>query len=871
MTFCRRGALPRLLLLALGALAVLWFAPPASGLVGTGDSPGICGYEPRLRAAVEEALGIHWSRCDEVTDADLAGIGELDLSFRSLTGLAPSKSYLAGVELGFGRFAPDLDQFTGFDPFLVVDLRGHDLDVGDIDPASIPLCFDGDELVYEPPCDDDEAVSYTLMLDGGQDYNGLVESRYTATEGGVVLVSLSWANRPEQQDVAAARRIDGAGELYFGHRIYSEQDDASQRDDAEYERWIITRSSDSLGALYVGAIPVHDDDVIESQARRADSIEITHLVVADDRAELGKLEPARADALFAADTAPLHDYVGDYVRNLRARSEADLIVIDDDSPTTPVCARSILDYLEEALDESRCRDISRGDLATLAEFDLSDQEISSLAAGDLDGLTGIMSLDLSGNELSTLPRGIFDELGIGIIAGYPEVLEQEVLIDLRGNTGGTGQGFFHTDLPDYVLADLKEHQRIALDTGAGFDSGFDRATYEVAEGGTLVFLVSLDDVDRPAIEFEVLASDTAEDDPDSAEESFDLPGLAEGRSRPETYRLYGAGDRDSRFSGTYAFAVDIPTETIDDGRDDTFTMRLASRNGTGSTLASARVTIREDGAVQPPPVGPTPPAFGTWLVEDSDFIVDDSGQNQTLAHNVPRLSATVAGQRLTADFMGHYDRTGGLARWGLPTSEVLVVEPNALTQYYQRGVVDFHRRDDLGGIWVIERRLAWDYFGGGAGGSQDLGVEPGTSNPNPGTPHGPWGHKVSDYAVDGTLTGFAQFFQDLGGVDAFGFPKTEARTDSNRPGTLHIATKTTGFIRQYFQAAVFEYHPGVPAAPIQLGLLGDDLRNLQFPNAAFANIPAFQAADKLIRGSFYSPPAVGTVALADSPAPTVVG
>ncbi len=839
-----RDAVARLLLLALGALAILLLASPASGLVGAGDSPGICGYETRLRAAIEEALDIHWSRCDEVTNEDLAGIGEMDLSRK------PGEAALA-------RFAPDRDQFTGFDPFLIVDLRGHDLTVRDIEPTSIPLSYDGDD------------VSYTLLLDGGQAYNGLTQGRYTATEGGIVLVALSWDDRPGQQAIADARRVSAAEEVYFGHRIFSEQEDASQRSDAEYERWIIARSSDARGALYVGAIPVHDDDEIEDQARRADSIEITHLVVADDRAELGQLDPARADVLFGNNDAPLHDYAEDYVRRLRDRNEADLIVTDDDSPTTPVCARTILDYLEDALDESRCHDISRGDLATLVELDLSDEEITSLAAGDLDGLTGIGELDLSGNELSTLPRGIFSDLGTGRIVGYPEVIEQEVLIDLRGNDGSTGQGFFHTDLPRHLLSDLKEHQRIALDSGAGFTRGFNSDSYEVAEGGTLAFLVSLDDVDRPAIEFEVLASDTAEDDPDSELESYDLPGLAKGRSRPEDYRLYG--DDEHNLTGTYAVAVDIPPELIDDGLDDTFTMRLSGRSGSGQTIDVAKVTIKEGGDGRPPIAGQPPAAFGTWLVEDSDFIFDETGQNETLAHNVPRLSATVAGQRLTADFLGHYDRTGGGTRWGLPTSEVLVIEENALTQYYQRGVVDFHRRADLGGIWVIERRLAWDYFGGGVAGADDLGTEPGTSNPNPGFQHGPWGHKVSNYAVDGTFTGFADFFTELGAVDAFGYPKSEARVDSNRPNTLFIAAATQGFIRQYFQAAVFEYHPGVPTAPVQLRLLGDDLRNLQFPNAAFANIPAFQAAGEFNRGSFYTPPAVGSVALAASVASTAVG
>lgn len=861
MTLLGTGIARRLLLLAWAVLAVALLATPAGALVGAGDSPGICGFEARLRAAIEQARGIHWSECDEVDNDALKSIGQLDLSKPTLSGLVADKPYLAGVDLDFARFAPDLGQFTGFDPFLIVDLRGHGLTAQDIDPDSIPLSHDGDD------------VSYTLVLDGGGNYNGLTQDRYTTTEGKALLLAVSWGDRPDAQALADARRVGGASELYFGHRIYSEQNDESQRDDAEFVRWLYARSGDGAGALYVGLIPVHDDDEIEGVSR-PDKIELTHLVVADDRAELGKLAPARADLLYGNADAPLHDYVDGYLRRAGSRDEADLIVVDDDSPTTPVCARTILDYIEELLDESRCKDISRADLAGLDEFDLSDEEIESLAAGDLDGFTGVRLLDLSGNELSTLPRGIFTDIGTDRILGYPEELEQEVLIDLRGNHGPrTGDKFLAADLPAHVLEDLKEHQRIALDSSQfirpGVEHGFDRPSYQVAEGGTLAFIVSVSNVNRPAVEFEVLASDTAEDNPFAEDASVDLPGLIEGRARPATYRLYADGDRQRSFSGTYAVAVDIPAETIDDGVDDTFTMRLSGLDGTGTTIAIAKVTIREDGDGAPPVVGPTPTAFGRWLVEDSHFQEDPSGQNANLAHNIPRLSATVDGQQLTADFMDHYNRTGGLTRWGLPTSEVLVIEENTLTQYYQRGVVDFHRRADLGGIWVIERRLAWDYFGGGRDGSEDLGVEPGTSNSFPGTQLGPWGHKVSDNAVDGTTTGFGRFFNDLGGVESFGFPKTEARADNNRPGTLHIPGKTTGFIRQYFQAAVMEYHPGDPGDPIKLGLLGDDLRNRQFPNAAYANIPAFQAAEEFVAGSFYEPPAVGTFRQAEAEPPPV--
>src|SRR5437660_1518249 len=81
-------------------------------------------------------------------------------------------------------------------------------------------------------------------------------------------------------------------------------------------------------------------------------------------------------------------------------------------------------------------------------------------------------------------------------------------------------------------------------------------------------------------------------------------------------------------------------------------------------------------------------------------------------------------------------------RWGYPTSEVFQEEPGNLVQYFQRGVVDWHWRPDLG-AYVIDRRLTWDYFGGDrAGDGSDQGTEAGTSNPNAGDQAGPWGHTV---------------------------------------------------------------------------------------------------------------------------------
>ena len=269
----------------------------------------------------------------------------------------------------------------------------------------------------------------------------------------------------------------------------------------------------------------------------------------------------------------------------------------------------------------------------------------------------------------------------------------------------------------------------------------------------------------------------------------------------------------------------------------------------------------------------TASGFGAITVVSSTALSDS--QNPLLQHNIPRLSVQVGGQTLTADFESFYQSAGGLVRWGYATSEVLVEETGTLTQYYQRGVVDFHRRADLGDAYVLERRLAWDYFGGGLGNSVDLGVELGTTNNNTGELIGPWGHKVSNFSVGGVRTGFLDFFKRLGGVEAFGFPKTEARIDTNRPGTVHIAAATPGFTRQYFQAAVMEHHPQDPVQPVKLRLLGDDLRNAAYPGNAWQAFAAFNAAGPLTSGQAYVPQVIDftpapppTAAPAPTPTPT---
>ena len=260
---------------------------------------------------------------------------------------------------------------------------------------------------------------------------------------------------------------------------------------------------------------------------------------------------------------------------------------------------------------------------------------------------------------------------------------------------------------------------------------------------------------------------------------------------------------------------------------------------TGLVISQSALTVLEGDAT----------GFGFPIqVVDNHYSVAPG--NEELQHNIPQLAVTLPdGRVIPADFLGHYRETGGFARWGYPTSEVFVLENGALTQFYQRGVVDFH---DVGSGWVIERRLAWDYIGGGFGGAPDQGVEEADEhapNPYPGIVIGPWGNKVSNFAIDGTDVGFADFFFSHGGIVAFGYPKSEARYDSDEPGTLRAPGTTTGFIRQYFQAAIFEYHPDDPQEKVKLTLLGDIL--LEKLVADFASRDPFRAAPRIAQEGEY--------------------
>ncbi|MCY3748318.1 MAG: hypothetical protein OXG64_03390 [Chloroflexi bacterium] len=226
------------------------------------------------------------------------------------------------------------------------------------------------------------------------------------------------------------------------------------------------------------------------------------------------------------------------------------------------------------------------------------------------------------------------------------------------------------------------------------------------------------------------------------------------------------------------------------------------------------------------------------VVQQSAFLAPDAN----LGHNIPDLMVSVGDAEVACNFLTYYRATGDVPRWGYPTSEVIAERPDGLTQYYQRGIVDCQQRD---GGWHMERRLVWEDLGG-------PGAEPDLLSEEPGLPLGPWGHRVSNFAIDGTPTGFLDFFNALGGLQAFGHPKSEARPDG-APGTMFsLEDAAPGVIRQYFQAAVFEHRPNSPEH-VHLRFLGDIVRDVVYPFDIHQAFESFRAASPLDDGQTFSP------------------
>ena len=143
-----------------------------------------------------------------------------------------------------------------------------------------------------------------------------------------------------------------------------------------------------------------------------------------------------------------------------------------------------------------CADLTAAQLADITSPSLRFRNLSSLKAGDFDGLSGLTTLNLAGNSIETLPAAIFDELAAlttlelggadltSLSADISDELTSLTLLRLNSNSLAS--------LPDEVFAELTSLDRLNLSpyTGAPFkptaSAGADRSVSggdSVIQGG----------------------------------------------------------------------------------------------------------------------------------------------------------------------------------------------------------------------------------------------------------------------------------------------------------------------------------------------------------------------------------------------------
>ena len=142
-----------------------------------------------------------------------------------------------------------------------------------------------------------------------------------------------------------------------------------------------------------------------------------------------------------------------------------------------VCGRTsrVSAAIAAASGTGNCASVTPLHLRDVTSLDLSGQDISSLSAGDFEGLVRLRTLDLSDNSLTSLPEGVFDGLFLlktlrldrNELTTVPrDVIAQLFLLEELGLSGNSG-----LSLPDGMFDDfsrfdgMQSSGELATDTG----------------------------------------------------------------------------------------------------------------------------------------------------------------------------------------------------------------------------------------------------------------------------------------------------------------------------------------------------------------------------------------------------------------------
>ena len=171
-------------------------------------------------------------------------------------------------------------------------------------------------------------------------------------------------------------------------------------------------------------------------------------------------------------------------RNIGGKVDSALTLSVGICDRTPPVRDAIVAAVTAASD---CSQVTEAHLAGMTGT-LEVTGLTSVAAGDFAGLSGITGITLTGSGIETLPAGPFDGLGsltgLGLQVGLTR-LPKDIFRGLGGLTGLnlSGNRLAAGGLPDGIFEPLTKLNSIDLTGNPGFDSF--RTTADAGPGGTL--------------------------------------------------------------------------------------------------------------------------------------------------------------------------------------------------------------------------------------------------------------------------------------------------------------------------------------------------------------------------------------------------
>ena len=148
---------------------------------------------------------------------------------------------------------------------------------------------------------------------------------------------------------------------------------------------------------------------------------------------------------------------------------------------------------------------------TLQRLFMRDNDIASIAAGGLDGMTQLRRLELQGNALTSLPAGLFDDLtelrelklNDNSIAALPDNLLRPLtkveVVSLEGNPGFAG---FAPVVEAIPAQSVERGARVDLEAVLGASPWGDNVIWSWEQTDTSGTTVTLDDADTTTPSFD---------------------------------------------------------------------------------------------------------------------------------------------------------------------------------------------------------------------------------------------------------------------------------------------------------------------------------------------------------------------------------